>query len=638
MAFIKNNHMCGICGLVNYKERLSVNVYESMLLSLQHRGPDDSGYAETLLDGQQVMLGHVRLSILDLSMAGHQPMSWNGLTICFNGEVYNFREIRDELTKLGHSFVSECDTEVVLHAFSQWSIKCVDRFIGMFAFAIFDSNNNKIWLCRDRAGVKPLFYTFSEDLFTFGSELKAIMAIPTFKRCVSLEALDVFLKVGYIPSETSIFEEAFKLDAGYWLEYDIKSKEINKYRYWSIDDYYNKPKFSLTYNEAKQELKKLFVSAFGYRLISDVPVGVFLSGGFDSSAVTSILTKELGIIPNTFTIGFKDHIDEAPIAEKISQLLGTNHTSYYCSEKDARDLITTLPLYYDEPFSDTSALPTMLVSKLSSQKVKVVLSADGGDEIFAGYTSVDKINRVYPVLLRVPQLIRNNSALFIRPLKAVIPNNYSRAHSLLDMVEGTFSEDVLTPKSWVVNQSQYDNSIINNLNEKCRSYDHRIYFRQIEAANNTYEHLLASDYRMKMKDEYLVKVDRATMAVSIEGREPMLDHRIAEFAAQLPWEYKYKDGVKKRILKDIVYDYLPQELMDKPKHGFSAPVMKWLRNELKEYAIENIQVVSQLAELGFNKKNVEACFENFLRGNDHLYAIVWRMIQMGAWYTTWMKK
>lgn len=630
--------MCGICGFVNKELKIEPEVSGRMLSSIGYRGPDDSGFEETIIGSSQIMMGHVRLSILDLSPLGHQPMNYGELSICYNGEVYNFKEIRRELTVLGHSFQSSSDTEVILHSFKEWGANCVEKFIGMFAISILDKMQQKIWLFRDRAGVKPMYYCLNDNVFAFASELKPLMELPSFRRDIDMESLNAFLTMGFIPGDMSIFKSTFKLNAGHWLEYSINEHKIKIEKYWDIEDYFNKPKLEIAYEEAKEELKDIFKSAFSYRLISDVPVGVFLSGGFDSSILCSILTQELGIVPNTFTIGFSDYVDEAPEAEQIAKILGTNHTTRYCTEKDILEFIPSLPIYYDEPFSDTSALPTMLVSKLSGQDVKVVLSADGGDELFAGYSSADHIIKLYPQLHRIPQFVRNHFNIpyvFGRKLFESAAPKYIK---FLEAANGTFKEKALSQKSWVMHFDDNYQSMSNMVNKMCGIYDYKKPYYVINAAQDSPEYVLVSEYKLKMKDMFLTKMDRATMSVSIEGREPMLDHRIAEFVAQLPWEYKYKDGVRKRILKDMVYDYLPKELMDKPKRGFSAPVMKWLKAELKDYVIDNLDIVANLTELGFDKKNIWKLHNRFESEmfNNYTYNMIWRLIQFGAWYKQWM--
>ena len=629
--------MCGICGYIDYECGIAEKTVDRMVESIRHRGPDDHGTAVVDTPHGRVALGHSRLSIQDLSPAGRQPMTFGSLTIVYNGEIYNFGAIRSELAAKGHHFVSESDTEVILHAFQEaGGGNCVHQFIGMFAFAIFDNKEQKLYLCRDRAGVKPLYYHIGRDFFAFGSELKALMAIPRFERRVSDKALSDFLKMGYIPGETAIFEQTYKLDAGCWATVDLRRRSVTTQKYWDIEDFYAKPKLTCTFEEAKTHLRQLFKSAFGYRLVADVPVGVLLSGGFDSTAVAAILTKELGITPRTFTIGFRNYIDEAPDAEAISRILGTAHTTQYCTHDDVKTLVPRLPEVYDEPFADTSALPSLLVSMLVRQHMPVVLSADGGDEVFAGYGGYDRICRLYPKIAQIPPFVRHHFHTPYQVAKALLPPSMGRCHVFLDQLDGAFSEGVLSQKAWYDNRWMWIQHVVDSIAPRLAGYDYRAAYRPCHAASHSPEYALLSDWKTQMKDEYLVKVDRAMMSVGLEGREPMLDHRIAEFVAQLPWEYKYKDGTRKRILRDIVYDYLPKALMDKPKRGFSPPVMQWMRTDLKDYVYDSLSD-DQLRQTGFQPRKVKRLLDSFMAGNHHLYNIMWRLVQYENWYRRWIK-
>lgn len=628
--------MCGICGYIDYKNKIDNSVLPNMVAAIKHRGPDDNGTAFYAIDKYKVALGHARLSILDLSEAGHQPMEFDNLTIVFNGEIYNFREIREVLKDKGHTFHSESDTEIILHAFKEWGAKCVKQFIGMFAFCIYDRNNNRIYLFRDTGGVKPLYYTIDNEFFAFASELKCFMSMPQFQREIDSDALSAFLKVGYIPGDMCIFKSSHKLDAGCWLEYNILSREFIINKYWDVEWFYNKPKLDISYEDAKEELRQLFKSAFAYRLISDVPVGVLLSGGFDSAAVTSILVRELGITPLTFTIGFHNHIDEAPDAEKIASILGTKHTTQYCTENEIKDIIPQLPYVYDEPFADTSALPTILVSKLVKKYVSVVLSADGGDEIFAGYYRHAKLSKIFPMLDLIPKSIRRNSNYPIQVLDKILPECMTKSHIFLTLLENSFAEKDWSYKAWYDSQFMYIQKVVNSINRDLSTFDYRGILRPFVAAAHSPEYALVLDYKTQMKDEYFVKVDRAMMSVSLEGREPLMDRRIIEFAAQLPWEFKYKNTIKKRILKDLVYDYLPKELMDKPKRGFSPPMMKWMRNDLKEYCYNSLSSTN-LQDTGFNVNATHHVLKSFMKGNDHFFGLIWRLVQYHYWYDYWIK-
>lgn len=623
--------MCGICGYLNYKQKIEPYVIEEMVKAQRHRGPDDAG-SFILSEGDcQVALGHVRLSILDLSMQGHQPMSFLNLTIVFNGEIYNYKEIRAELIKKGHSFLSNCDTEVILHSFKEWGAACIDKFIGMFAFAIYDKDQKKLYLFRDRAGVKPLFYYHTEDVFLFASELKSFCKFPHFDKIINHDVLYAYMTLGYIPGKQCIFEKAHKLESGSYLVYNLIDKSIQTHKYWDIEDYYRRPKFSLSYEEAQEHLIELFKSAFGYRLVSDVPVGLFLSGGYDSTLVASIITKELGHNLSTFTIGFTEGVNEAPDAEQIANHLGTNHTSYNCTPQDALAIIPELPNYYDEPFSDSSAIPTILVSRLSKEKVSVVLSADGGDEEFAGYNSYSLLEKQFKQLSEIPA-----------PLGRMIPSSKSLLHvgnykfqKKIDSAKEFYHQKEQDYRSLYISRLAIPYKLIDVFDEDIRRESFVRTFDDIVVKHDSLEYALLADYKIYMKDDILVKVDRATMSVSIEGREPLIDHRITEMAAQLPLEYKYKNGIKKRILRDIVHRYVPQQIMDKPKRGFSMPIDKWLRTSLNEYLMDSLSEKNLMrSNLSFHKVNV--LLNKYLHGNLEYDTIIWKILQYQAWYNRWI--
>lgn len=345
---------------------------KKMTDTLFHRGPDGAGYELFNHPSAQIGFGHRRLAIIDLTIHGKQPMSFQDLWITFNGEIYNFNEVKKELIELGHSFSSESDTKVILHAFKQWGKECVHRFIGMFAFVIYDSINNTIFVCRDRTGVKPLYYYFKDNLFLFASELKAFHQHPDFVKEINPTAVAEFMQFGNVPGESCIFKHCSKLLPGHQLTLDLSNRNSAILRYWNVYDFYNKPKLSLSFEEAKKETEKIIQSACNYRMVADVPVGIFLSGGYDSTTVTAILQKESSQQLKTYTIGVPDiGLNEAPYAEDIAKHLGTNHTTYTCTQQEAIEVIQDLPFYYDEPFADSSAIPTHLVSKIARQDVTV---------------------------------------------------------------------------------------------------------------------------------------------------------------------------------------------------------------------------------------------------------------------------
>jgi len=391
-----------MCGFVGYIENSQNDFLHSMLEQIKYRGPDSLGTFKDNINGKHVNLGHVRLSILDTSSLGNQPFisDCKKIILVYNGEVYNFKTIREELIDLGYHFKSNSDTEVILYSYKEWGIKCVDKFIGMFAFAIFDKLKNKLFLVRDRAGVKPLYYYKKDDLLLFGSELKIFHKHSKFSKELNTEVLGYYFQLGYIPTPWTIFKHCFKLQPGHYLEYDITNSTYHIHKYWSLIDFYNeKPHLKKTEENLLTELEEILIDSCKLRVISDVPVGVFLSGGYDSSLVAAILQKQQKQQIKTFTIGFYEkEYNEASQAKLIAEYLDTNHTEYYCTKDDLLKLFDDLPYFFDEPFADSSAIPTMLVSRIAKKDVSVVLSADGGDEVFFGYSKyfaldlVDKCN------------------------------------------------------------------------------------------------------------------------------------------------------------------------------------------------------------------------------------------------------
>ena len=638
--------MCGITGYIDYENKIEDCNIRRMVDVMKHRGPDDQGTEIFKEFNFSIALGHARLSIIDLTPAGHQPMICGDYSIVYNGEVYNFQEIKKELCIRGHNFNSNSDTEVILHSYIEWGTKCVDRFMGMFAIAIYDKQRGCLFIARDRAGIKPLYYYKTGEKFAFASELKSLMVMPSFRRSINPESLSMYLQCGYVPNEFCIFENAYKLDAGCYLLYDIKKKRIKIKKYWDIEDFYMKPRLSLSYEDAKEELKRLCIQSAKAHLISDVPVGIFLSGGFDSTLVASIVSKELNIIPNTFTIGFYEGQNEAPDAEEAARILGTNHKTQYCTYKEAQDIIPKLPYYYDEPSSDISAIPTTMVSQIARKDVKVVLSSDGGDELFAGYnqyhmlvTSYDKINSIKGFLRYLYYSYKTKKRIPDNPFFSdtdILNNWYYIRHYF-------YNSKRRLPKDLVLGAFEYEKCATDYIFPPGKAYDARRTLGQVSAMSDKYEYNLVFNFHTLLKNWFLVKVDRATMSTSLEGREPLLDHRIMEFAAQLPWEYKYKDGVKKRIEKDIVYEYLPRDLMDKPKRGFAIPLYQWLKTDLRDYVMDTLNY-NNVINAGLNPIHVENVLEWFMSDKLPLHFqihgssnMLWRIIQYVAWHNMWMK-
>ncbi|MEO6868844.1 MAG: asparagine synthase (glutamine-hydrolyzing) [Ginsengibacter sp.] len=633
--------MCGIAGFIDFSNNSSLEVLKECTNTLSHRGPDGSGFEFLQFNNYQLGFGHRRLSIIDLSNDACQPMWYKDYCIVFNGEIYNYKEIKEILQRLGHTFKTHSDTEVILHAWEEWNTEMVHHFIGMFAFVIYDRSRDEIVCFRDRAGVKPFYYFYNEHIFLFASELKGIMKHPSFDKIININAAALFLQLGYVPAPYSIFEKTHKLKPGHYLKMNLQKKEIKIQQYWNVYDYYNQPSLDISYEDAVNETEKILIKAFQYRMVSDVPVGVFLSGGYDSSCLTALLQKNNSEKIKTFTIGVEHTgLDEAPFAKEISRHLGTEHTEYYCTEKEALEIVPDLPYFYDEPFADSSAIPTSLVSKIAREKVTVALSADGGDEIFAGYNRYDYISKYGKNLNRIPSPLRKAiGAVMDQVPAASIPyfnkkilfqSRYKKIKSLL---RDPSEENMMLQLTKVMDEKEVGSLFIKPFCILSTGLDSK------ELDKSTYSplaYMMAVDYQTYLPDDILQKVDRATMSVSLEGREPFLDQHIIEWAARLPMDYKYQKGNKKRIVKDIVHKYLPKEMMDRPKAGFGIPVADWLNNELRSF-VEQFFSESFIRDQGiFHFYQIEKIKASFYSGRKEKAEIIWYLLMFQMWYNKWM--
>jgi asparagine synthase (glutamine-hydrolysing) len=558
--------------------------------------------------------------------------------IILNGEIYNFTELRSELEREGIRFFSNSDTEVALRAYLHWGMQAVNRFIGMFACAIYDRTHQKLFLLRDRTGIKPLYYYRAAGLFLFASELKSFHEHPGFTRDIDLNSLSLYFKYAYIPEPYAIFKNTKKLRPGTWLEYDLQSHALSEHVYWDPLEISCKPKLDVSYTQAREQLKELFTSAFTYRMVSDVPVGLFLSGGYDSSLVAAVLQQNMSNKLRTFTIGFhEDEHNEARHARNIARHLDTDHTEYICTYRDARDILPQLPLIYDEPFADSSAIPTYLVSRLARRAVTVALSADGGDEIFGGYTRIQRALRNTSAAEALPHFLwqapyAGLSALkyFFRPgsmlefkrkyAGLLASGRLNRRKNLELCIYNEYDEDMcaLLPGLQTLAPSPFDD-------------------QRYDSLHDTLDMMLCLEYQTYLPGAILAKVDRASMAASLEAREPLLDHRIYEFAARLPAEYKVKNGRLKRILKDIAHDYLPPALMQRPKHGFSLPIYSWLRADLRELMLAYMNDSMIAGSSVLDRTFVAARVREFLKGNDNVGLFIWKTLMFQMWYYRWMK-
>lgn len=625
--------MCGICGFIS-RDNIKTDVLKRMNDTMYHRGPDDSGeeiYA--LHDGWNLGLAQRRLSIQDLSSMGHQPMHSRDkrITVVFNGEIYNFKELKKELTD--YIFESYCDTEVIIAAYLKWGIKCVEKMHGMFAIALYDRETDELFLVRDRIGKKPLYYWYSDGCIVFASELKPIMLYPGFDKKINTGVLARYMYQQYINAPQSIFQNVYKLEPGKILQYN--NGRIHIFSYWEIDNVYKRQRKNIapSYKEAREELKELLLTAVKQRMIADVPVGTFLSGGYDSSLITA-LAQEISAEPvKTFTIGFnEEQYNEAVYARQVAEYLGTNHTELYIGEKEMFDMIESIPKYFDEPFADNSQIPSMLVSKVAKEQVTVALTGDGGDEFFCGYN-------IYKKVLQAQKLdVLGGMVHFIGNLPGF------RQTGFLDKLPFQIR------------------TIVNNRNRNCKTQlisDYYIHWiaKLLGKENVNCAFLIEDEYEEKnwqarrmltdmntyLPGDILCKVDRASMKYSLETRCPILDTEVMEYSFMLPHSYKYKDGVGKRILKDIVYDYIPKEIMERPKRGFEVPIAQWLRGPLREQLLDvsNESFVKQ-QEL-FQAKPVCSLVEKFLNQGDagsgtgqNYSRILWSYFMFQKWYQLYM--
>lgn len=636
--------MCGITGyrVVKADARPWATRLPNAVQSLHHRGPDDEGI--WFDPEQRVGLGHRRLSILDLSARGHQPMvsacgNWH---IVFNGEVYNFAALRGQLESLGHRFASSGDSEVLLAAFAQWGPDAVSRFIGMFAIALWHAPTRRLHLVRDRLGVKPLYYRWDGQVLCFGSELKALRAFDAWQPAIDREALIDYLRYGYIADPRTIYEQVCKLPPAHRLVLD-EHGGLELHRYWNVLDHVGR-RNDRSEDALADELEALMIDAFNDRMIADVPVGIFLSGGIDSSAVAAILQKHGGQRIKTFTIGFDlPDYDESVFARDVARHLGTEHHCRMLRADDARRLLPRWGDFFDEPFGDESGLATFLVSQVAAEQVKVVLSADGGDELFAGYTSYAAALRQWDQIRNVPLGLRRMAAVAINRCAAAQIDRHleARGAAAARLVGPAFS--ALAKVGARVGArgvgeifdravAHFDDRELANLVGDDVATRERADRYPGEAG----EQLCLWDLQHYLPGDVLTKVDRATMAVSIEGREPLLDHRLVEFAFALPFGLRRGRLGAKHLLKKVLYRHVPQALVDRPKRGFAIPVKDWLTTELRGLVDEHLDSQIVARQGLFDPAMVRRYVRRLHAGDVSVRQRVWLLLAFQLWHARWM--
>lgn len=621
--------MCGICGYLAHRA-ISNEDLMTMNNTMYHRGPDDSGIWVSMFENYSIGMAHRRLAVIDLSEMGHQPMLSDDeeVVVVFNGEIYNFMELKKELSRKGYQFRSRSDTEVLLYSYCEWRENLLRKLEGMFAIAIFDKRNERLLLARDRMGEKPLYYFWDGQDFIFSSTLSPIMKYPYFKKKIRTDVLAAYLCNLFIMAPDTVFENVWKLEAG---EYLIWEKgDVKVQHYWNAWDKYQEQSENIVndFGEVKRTLNRLTNESVQRRMVADVPVGIFLSGGIDSSYVAATAQQQSNFPIKTFTIGFDEkEKDEAPRAKKIAEYLGTEHTELYISNEEILGLVDDIPKYFDEPFADSSQIPTMLVSKLAREKVTVALVGDGGDELFCGYKRYDwvKISQYLDWLgdigdkfLRMPGISALDIKAKLRVRERVFLSNRDDRY-----------------------KTQYFSMAREEVARKLVLHD------SIRAQHPCEERINVKDWQVRrmlvdqqqyLPNEILQKSDKASMRYSLELRCPLLDYHIVEYSYRIPQKYKYHYGTKKYILKQLAYDKIPSKLLDMPKRGFSVPLVKWLRGPLNaKVHMYADSLILERQDL-FNADEVKRLIFLVETCDDRLYpTILWNFCVFQMWYQMYIE-
>ena len=595
-----------MCGIYFNSKEIPKEKLKLKLSFLKDRGPDHQG----VLFKNGLTFGHTRLSIIDLEERSNQPMEIEDYIIVFNGEIYNYEDIKSELSSKGIEFKTQSDTEVLLRGYMMWNEKILDKLNGMFSFVIYDKLNHQLFAARDRLGVKPFYYSWDGEHIEICSMVKPLSENKT----LDYEAIEIYLQTGYIPSPWSIYKEVKKLSPGHYIKLDLLKKNLEFHKYWDLEKVKT---INKNYTQCKDELKKLIKDAVKIRLRSDVPIACFLSGGIDSALVSSISKEFIGDNLKTFTIGFEEkEFDESKLSKKFSKIIGTKHEEKICTPKDLIDLLPKFFEGYDEPFADSSAIPSLLLNKSVKPYATVALSGDGGDESFLGYNHFNWSKKA-DMIFYVPLFLRNIFS-FLFPFKifgkrAEAIKLILRYRNMDDFIAGIFSGFgplLLKKKStnWI---------------KKYNSYKY--------LSNNKIQKIADLNIKLWLENDSNVKVDRASMAYSVEVRSPFLDYRIVEFARSLPIDFRFEKGRQKKILRDILNEYIPETVFNVPKKGFSIPIAKWFRNELRA------DLVKSLGDDFFNefsmidKNRVNKFLKFHLSGKRDYSTYLWRLYVLSKW-------
>jgi len=625
--------MCGICGILNYKENgVNEETLRAMCSRLKHRGPDDEG-TYIRQTSPSLGLGHRRLSIIDLSSAGHQPMSNEDKTIyiVLNGEIYNYQDLRAELIKKGHRFKSNTDTEAVIHLYEEYKEDCVKHLRGMFAFAIWDEKLGVLLLARDRFGKKPLLYYYKANKFCFASEFSAILASNLIDREINLEAIGYYLTYGYIPAPLTIYKDVLKLPPASMLI--LKNNKMSLKKYWQLD--YSR-KIKISEEEAVEETLRLLKEAVKIRLYSDVPLGAFLSGGIDSSTVVALMSELLGKKVKTFSIGFEEKaFDELRYARNIVTKFATDHNEFIV-KPDALKILPLLVERYGEPYADSSCIPTYYVAQQTRQFVTVALNGDGGDEMFAGY---ERYRAAYlsELCIKLPLFLRKGMVSFLENIIPENSNSRLKISRLKRFLKGTVLSLPDRYLRWVAifTRESQDCLYSETFREKVLgTHPEELvgkYFNNL-GNYNLIDTLLYTDVNTYLPDDLLVKMDIVTMANSLEGRSPFLDHHLAEFVASLPADFKMRRLTKKYILKRVIKDLVPRENSHRPKMGFGVPIGNWFRHELKGFLLDVLLSPKSLGRGYFKPEVVKHLVKQHIEKKADFSQQLWSLLMLELWH------
>ena len=597
------------------------------------RGPDAGGVMFFEKEKYNVGLGHRRLAILDLDPRSNQPYEDNNHIIVFNGEIYNFNDIKKELESFGHTFKTTSDTEVIIKGYQQWGDACFEKLIGMFAICIYDIENNSISLVRDRVGVKPLFFLKDEKHIAFSSESRAINFLFDNKLEISKSALLGYFSLGYVPAEDSIFSGIIKIKPGTITRINLDSFELETKEFWNITDYLSDNKLE---EKDISDLENLITDSIKLRQVSDVKLGSFLSGGLDSSYVTKVIQDNVEPEKiNSFTVGFKENYDEAPHAKKVADYIGTNHHTYYINPNDIKSIIENFPLYFDEPYSDEAAIPMIYLSEMSKKNVKAVISSDGGDELFAGYPRYKNALKYNRLLSKIPHPILNLVKISASILEPLIPSKGKNKNFLWRLKNIINSDKKIQLSNILYFGDRIPAPVLKSVltKELLKSkINHNYYFKTTKEISPV-KHILCIDFKERLVNQMLVKVDKSTMAASIEGREPLLDHRLFEFMFSKNDDAFIKDGVQKSLFREIIHrKFSDKEILNKPKLCFNTPIKKWLKEDFSEFVDNQFKSINDLKIPYLKGDQILQFWEDYKKGKVHYQNLLWRILIYVLWY------